>query len=169
MKSNHLEVVSDQLEAFLPEARVWPSGIAAVCVCLCVCPRVCVSRLTECQNLVCPHDNMWLIQARTSKFGRDIHNTLVKIIIILGDDWFWFSTSNLTEKVKISICPLSPPEKMHLPLEKIQPLLLRLLHGPDCFTVSILCRHRLLRGPGCFTVLTICTHTDLGGRGYFGV
>ena len=45
---------------------------------------------------VCPHHNSSPIQARITKFGPEVHNTLVKIPIVLGGNWPWPSRSNLT-------------------------------------------------------------------------
>ena len=44
----------------------------------------------------CPHHNSPPIQARISKFGPEVQNTLVKIPIVLGGDWPWPSRSNMT-------------------------------------------------------------------------
>ena len=45
---------------------------------------------------VCPHHNSSPIQARITKFGPEVQNTLVKIPVVLGGDWPWPSRSNLT-------------------------------------------------------------------------
>ena len=57
----------DMLTFFYPR-QFWPSGIAIACICLCVCVN---------PGLVC--DNLRLIQARITKFGLEVQNTLVKI------------------------------------------------------------------------------------------
>ena len=44
----------------------------------------------------CPRHNSPPIQARITKFGPEAQNTLVKIPIVLGDNWPWTSRSNLT-------------------------------------------------------------------------
>ena len=44
---------------------------------VCVCPRVR-------QPWACLRDNLWLIQARITKFGPEVQKTLVKISIVLG-------------------------------------------------------------------------------------
>ena len=66
--------------------QFWPSGIVIACVCGSVCPCVYVY-----QSRACPHDNSSLIQARITKFGPEMQNTLV-----LGDDRPWPSRSNFT-------------------------------------------------------------------------
>ena len=49
----------------------------------------------------CPHYNSLPIQARITKFGPIMQNSLVKIPIVLGGNWPWPSRSNLTEKNQI--------------------------------------------------------------------
>ena len=71
--------------------QFWPSGIVIACVCGSVC--VCVY-----QSRACPDDNSSPIQARITKFGPEMQNTLVWIPIVLGDDRPWSSRSNLTWK-----------------------------------------------------------------------
>ena len=44
----------------------------------------------------CPHHNSSPIQARITKFGPEVQNTLVKIPIVLGGNWPRPSRSNLT-------------------------------------------------------------------------
>ena len=63
--------------------RFWPSGIVVACVCVCVCLYVCLS---VCQSRVCPRDNSSPVQARITKFGAQMQNTLVKILIVLWGD-----------------------------------------------------------------------------------
>ena len=46
----------------------------------------------------CPHDNLLPISARITKFGPQMHLSMVKILIALGDDRPWPSRSNLTFK-----------------------------------------------------------------------
>ena len=58
--------------------QFWPSGIVIACVCVCPCVRVCVY-----QSLACPHDNS-AVQAKITKFGSEMQNTLIKMPIILG-------------------------------------------------------------------------------------
>ena len=50
----------------------------------------------------CPHHNSSPIQARITKFGPEVQNTLVKIPKDLGGNWPWPSRSSLTFKVKFS-------------------------------------------------------------------
>ena len=47
----------------------------------------------------CPRNNVTPVQARTTKFGPDVENTLVKIPIVLEVDWAWH--------VKLSLCSKS--------------------------------------------------------------
>ena len=68
--------------------QFWPSGIVVACVCLCVC---------VCQSRGCPCDTS-SVQARITKFWAEVQHTLVKIPIVLWDDWPWPSRSNLTVK-----------------------------------------------------------------------
>ena len=60
---------------FYTRCRFWSSGIVVACVYV---------RPPECQPFACPHDNLWPIQARITKFGPEVQNTLVKICIVLG-------------------------------------------------------------------------------------
>ena len=75
---------------FLPKAsfglRVLSSP-ASVGLCVCVY-----------QSRACPHDNSSPIQARITKFGPEMQNTLVWVPIVFGDDRLWSSRSNLTWK-----------------------------------------------------------------------
>ena len=48
---------------------------------VCPCPCVCVY-----QSLACPHDYSSAVQARITKFGSEMQNTLVKMPIIFGGD-----------------------------------------------------------------------------------
>ena len=48
------------------------------------------------QFWACPHHNTPPIQARFTKFGPEVQNTLVKIPIVLGGNWPWPSRSNMT-------------------------------------------------------------------------
>ena len=58
-----------------------------------VCVSVCVY-----QSRACPHDNSSPIQARITKFGPEMQNTLVWVPIVFGNDRPWSSRSNLTWK-----------------------------------------------------------------------
>ena len=84
----------------------------------------------------CPHHNSPPIQARITKFGPEVQNTLVKILIVLGGNWPWPSRSNMTLKVKFSGFTLLEIHYHHITTR--EPRLPRLFHGPDCFTVSTL-------------------------------
>ena len=85
----------------------------------------------------CPHHNSPPIQARITKFRPEVQNTLVKILIVLGGNWPWPSRSNMTLKVKFSGFTLLEIHYHHITTR--EPRLPGLFHGPDCFTVSILC------------------------------
>ena len=65
------------------------------CRCLRLCVCVCLS---VCQSRVCPRDNSSPVQARITKFGAQMQNTLVKVPIVLWGDRLWPSRSNLTWK-----------------------------------------------------------------------
>ena len=64
---------------FLPEASfgLWVLSLPA-CVCVYVWMPVYVS---VCQPRVCPHHNSPPVQARITKFGPEVQNTLVKILL----------------------------------------------------------------------------------------
>ena len=60
---------------FLPEASFGLRVLslpACVCVCVCVCVCLCVR-----QSWACPSDNLSTVQARITKFGPEMQNTLV--------------------------------------------------------------------------------------------
>ena len=73
---------------FLPEASF---GFRVLSSPASVCPCVYQSR-------ACPHDNSSPIQARITKFGPEMQNTLVWVPIVFGDDRPWSSRLNLTWK-----------------------------------------------------------------------
>ena len=73
--------------------QFWPSGIVVACVCVCVSVCLCM-----CQSRVCLRDNSSPFQARITKFGAQMQNTLVKVPIVLWGDRPWPSRSNLTWK-----------------------------------------------------------------------
>ena len=58
--------------------------IACICVYVCVCTYICV------------YVNLWPVQARITKFGQKVQNTLVIVPIVLRGNWLWPSRSNLT-------------------------------------------------------------------------
>ena len=68
---------------------------ASVCVCMCV--RPCVY-----QSLACPRDNSSHLQARITKFGVEVQNTLVDVSIVFRVDRPWPSRSKLTSKSNFS-------------------------------------------------------------------
>ena len=85
----------------------------------------------------CPQNNSSPIQARITKFGPEVQNTLVKIHIVFGDNWPWPSRSNMALEVKFSDFTLLEMHYHHITTR--EPWVPRLFHGPDCFTISILC------------------------------
>ena len=74
----------------LPEAS-FGLRVLSLPACVCVCVRVSVR-----QSSACPCNNSSTVQARITKFGPEMEKTLVKIPIILWDDWPWTSRSNRT-------------------------------------------------------------------------
>ena len=75
---------------FLPEVSFGHRVLSSpVSVGLCVCVY---------QSRACPHDNSSPSQARITKFGPEMQNTLVWVPIVFGDDRPWSSRSNLTWK-----------------------------------------------------------------------
>ena len=46
----------------------------------------------------CLHDNSSPVQARATKFGQELLNTLIKIPVVLGVDWAWHVKFNLFSK-----------------------------------------------------------------------
>ena len=62
----------------------WPPGIVIACVHLSV------------RHQVCPRDNSTPVQARHTKFGPKMQNTLVMVPIVLWGNPPWPSRSNLT-------------------------------------------------------------------------
>ena len=113
--------------SFLPEAS-FGLRVLSLPASVCLCIRVCV-----CQSRACPHDNSPLVQARITKFGTKVQNTLVKVPIVFGDDRPWPSRSNLTWKSNFTSFWACPPHnssavqaritkfgpKMHLSTVKI--------------------------------------------------
>ena len=87
------EWINNFISHFITRGQFWPSVIVIACVCGSVCPCVCVY-----QSRACPHDNSSPIQARNTKFGPEMQNTLVWVPIVFGDDRPWSSRSNLTWK-----------------------------------------------------------------------
>ena len=64
--------------SFLPEARF---GLQVLMLPASVCVSVCTSVR---QPFAYPHDNLRPIQARITKFGPEVQNSLVKISVVLG-------------------------------------------------------------------------------------
>ena len=81
-----------------------------------LCVHVCVY-----QSRDCPHENSSLIQARITKFGPEMQNTLVWIPIVFGDDRPWTSRSNLTCKSNLTpfwVCPHHNSSVLHARITK---------------------------------------------------
>ena len=101
LKATQLSIVSSlwqgAAKVIFTRGQFWPSGIVIACVCGSVCPCVCMCVCVY-QSRACPHDNSSPIQARITKFGPEMQNTLVWVPIVLGDDRPWSSRSNLTWK-----------------------------------------------------------------------
>ena len=102
----------------------YPRPVLASGYCRFPCPSI----RPSVRHQVCPCDNSSTVQARITKFGPQVENNLVKIPIVLWDNWPWPSRSNWTPKSKFTpvwACPChnSPPievtiskfgTKMHL-------------------------------------------------------
>ena len=103
---------------------------------VCACVYVCQPRAYQCYNSS-------PIQARITKVGQRCKTPWVKILIVLGVDWSWPSSSNLTRKSKCGSMPLD----YIINYQRKYIMVMRQLHvpgppnSPDCFTVSILCTH----------------------------
>ena len=59
---------------FFTQGQFWPSGIVIPCVCVRVCPT-----MRHSQACLSTHDNSGLVQAKTTQFGPEVQNNLVKI------------------------------------------------------------------------------------------
>ena len=89
----------------------------------------------------CPHDNSSPVQAKTTKFGQQMQNPVVKILINFWVDWPWFSRSNSTFKSQNSSCPVwrskckftTTRENYIIGMGNLY--LPKPLHGLDCFTL----------------------------------
>ena len=67
--NSHDIILKDDFENYIfTRGQFWPSGIVIACVCGSVCVY---------QSPDCPHDNSSPIQARITKFGPEMQNTLV--------------------------------------------------------------------------------------------
>ena len=92
------------------------------------------------------------IQARITKFGPEVQNTLVKVPVGCGIDCCWSSWSNLTLSLKFHARLICPLEKLHdSHVESLMP-------GWYLIAISL---PRLFHSPDSFTVSTLCTYTDL--------
>ena len=99
----------DKKISIFTRGQFWPSGIVVACVCVCMCVCVC---LYVCQSRVCPCDNSSPVQARITKFGAQMQNTLVKVPIVLWGDRPWSSRSNLTWKSNFTSFWACPDDNM---------------------------------------------------------
>ena len=70
----------------ITRGQFWPPGIVIAPV----RPSV--------RHQVCPRDNSSLVQARITKLGPRMQNTMVKVPIVLGGNQLWPSRSNLRSK-----------------------------------------------------------------------
>ena len=92
--------------------QFWPSGIVVALV----RPSV--------RYQVCPHDNSSPVQARITKFGPKMQNTLVKVTIVLGANQPWPSRSHLRSKSKFSpfwACPHHNSSSIQAKITKFGP------------------------------------------------
>ena len=74
----------------IARGQFWPPVIVVACV----CPSI--------RHQVCQRDNSSPVQARPTKFGPKMRNTLVKVSIVFGGNRPWPSRSNLTSKSKFT-------------------------------------------------------------------
>ena len=98
---------------FLPEASFGLRVLllpASVCVCVCLC---------VCQSRVCPRDNSSPVQGRITKFGAQMQNTLVKVLIVLWGDQPWPSRSNLTWKLNFTSFWACPDDNLSSVQDKV--------------------------------------------------
>ena len=72
----------------------YPRPVLASGYCRCPCPSV--------RHQVCPRDNSSPVQARITKFGPKMQNTLVKVPIVFWGNQPWPSRSNLRSKSKFT-------------------------------------------------------------------
>ena len=90
--------MSDNIFSYASQqSNFYPRPVLAFGYCRCLRLCVCVC-LSVCQSRVCPRDNSSPVQARITKFGAQMQNTLVKVLIVLWGDRPWPSRSNLTWK-----------------------------------------------------------------------
>ena len=102
--------------SLITQGWFWPSGIVIACICLSVGVRVsmCVCVHVSTLSRTFLHHNSSSIQARITKFGLEVQNTLVKITTVLRGGWPWLSRSNWTSTSKCTpfwacTCHNSPP------------------------------------------------------------
>ena len=89
---------------FLTRGQFWSSGIFIACVCVCV-------RLFVCQSWACPLDNSWPVQTRITKFGPKVHNTLVKVPMVL---WQMTLTFKVNFHLKVKFYPILSFKFVHV-------------------------------------------------------
>ena len=92
--------------------QFWPSGIVVAPV----RPSV--------RHQVCPRHNSAPVQARITKFGPKMQNTLVKVPIVLGGNQPWPSRSNLRSKSKFTpfwACPHHNSSPIQARITKFRP------------------------------------------------
>ena len=91
----------------------WHLGIVVACVS--VSPCICVSVL---QPWFCLCYNLWPIQARITKFGPEMQNTLVKITIVFRGDWLWPTRPNLSKTFIMPGFTIRPLFKFQIQIQK---------------------------------------------------
>ena len=88
----------------------------------------------------CPHHNSSPIQARITKFGPEVQNTLVEIPIVLEA-----IELDIQDQIKLkkSKFPVSPQSEIHnyRHVTSREPWVPRPLHSPDSFMVTIQCMY----------------------------
>ena len=89
------------------KGQFWPQGIVVACIYLSMCAYVHQPR-------ACPHHNSSPIQARITKYGWEVPNTLVKIPIVFGANLTWPSRPTLISNSEFALfwaclCHNSPP------------------------------------------------------------
>ena len=72
----------------------------------------------------CPHDNFSLVSVRITKYGPEMHLSMVKKPIVLGVDWPWSSMSNLICKsnfIPFWACPYNNLSSVQATITKFGP------------------------------------------------
>ena len=110
---------ADTWSAIFTRGWFWPSVIFVACICMYV--SLCLS---VCQLLACPHDNSGPVQARITKFGQKMQNTLVKVPIVLWSDrpltWkskftpFWACSHHNSSPIQARITKFDPDVQNNL-------------------------------------------------------